>query len=92
MLHVLDSATLNLTLALKRSGQWENTLILWMSDNGGIGLGNKYVLFSLSLYSLSHFLSLSLSIISHTRTHSHQTKAILFEDINMTLGKEELEV
>lgn len=44
MLHVLDSSTQNLTNALKRSGQWKNTLILWMADNGGIGLGNNYPL------------------------------------------------
>ena len=44
MLSVLDQATQNLTDALKRTKQWDNTLVLWTSDNGGIGLGNNYPL------------------------------------------------
>ena len=44
MLHVLDEATQNVTSALRRTGLWDNTLILWTSDNGGIGLGNNYPL------------------------------------------------
>jgi hypothetical protein len=42
MLALLDSATANLTLALHRSGLWDDTLILWTSDNGGIGRGNNH--------------------------------------------------
>ena len=44
MLAVLDQATHNLTNALRRTKQWDNTLVLWTSDNGGIGLGNNYPL------------------------------------------------
>ena len=44
MLHVLDVATLNLTNVLHRTNEWDNTLILWTSDNGGIGRGNNYPL------------------------------------------------
>lgn len=44
MLRILDTATLNVTKALRRTNAWNNTLILWTSDNGGIGLGNNYPL------------------------------------------------
>ena len=44
MLAVLDMATKNLTDALHRTGQWEDTLILWSADNGGIGRGNNHPL------------------------------------------------
>ena len=44
MLRILDMATLNVTLSLQRAGVWDDTLILWTSDNGGIGLGNNYPL------------------------------------------------
>lgn len=44
MLAVLDSATENLTQALHRAGIWDDTLILWSADNGGIGLGNNFPL------------------------------------------------
>ena len=44
MLHILDASTHNLTNALVDTGLWNQTLILWTSDNGGIGLGNNYPL------------------------------------------------
>jgi len=44
MLAVLDQATQNLTAALKRTNQWDNTLVLWTSDNGGIDRGNNHPL------------------------------------------------
>jgi arylsulfatase A-like enzyme len=38
MLKVLDAAMANITAALKaKDGLWENTLMLVMSDNGGVG-------------------------------------------------------
>ena len=44
MLAILDSATCNVTDALKRVGLWDSTLVLWTADNGGITLGNNYPL------------------------------------------------
>ena len=44
MLAILDSATYNVTDALKRAGLWDSTLVLWTADNGGITLGNNYPL------------------------------------------------
>ena len=45
MLHMLDVGTLNVTTALKQAGLWENTLLLFSADNGGIGkFGNNYPL------------------------------------------------
>ena len=44
MLSVLDTSTKNLTEALYRTGLWDNTLILWTSDNGGVKRGNNYPL------------------------------------------------
>merc|ERR1712190_386592 len=44
MLHVLDSGIGNVTQALKSKGLWDETLMLFTSDNGGIGPGNNYPL------------------------------------------------
>ena len=44
MLAVLDSATGNVTEAIRRAGIWENTLVLWTADNGAIGRGNSFPL------------------------------------------------
>merc|ERR1712125_316516 len=34
----------NVTAALKHAGIWENTILLFLSDNGGASLGNNYPL------------------------------------------------
>lgn len=44
MISMLDSAVANLTKALEDNGLWDNTLIVFSADNGGIGLGNNYPL------------------------------------------------
>jgi len=42
---MLDQAVGNLTNALVRSGMWENTLIMFTADNGGVGeFGNNHPL------------------------------------------------
>jgi len=45
MLAMLDMAVGNVTDALKRSGLWQNTLIVFTADNGGVGkFGNNHPL------------------------------------------------
>jgi arylsulfatase I/J len=49
MLHLLDQAVGNVTAALRDTSVsptplWEHTLLVFSSDNGGIGLGNNYPL------------------------------------------------
>ena len=44
MLKVLDAAMANVTAALHATGLWDNTLMLVMSDNGGVGPGSNYPL------------------------------------------------
>ena len=44
MLKVLDTAMHNITATLRARGLWDSTLMLMMSDNGGIGPGNNYPL------------------------------------------------
>lgn len=45
MLDMLDSGLGNVTAALKHAGYWNNTLLVFSADNGGIGaLGNNYPL------------------------------------------------
>jgi len=44
MLAVLDSGIGNVTGALQRKGLWNETLLLFVSDNGGTGPGNNYPL------------------------------------------------
>ena len=43
MLHVLDSSLANVTAALQDAGLWEQTLLIALSDNGGVGTqGNNF--------------------------------------------------
>merc|ERR1711934_191487 len=35
MVNLMDDVVGNITSALHRNGMWENTLLLWSSDNGG---------------------------------------------------------
>ena len=42
MLRVVDDGISNLTAALKRTGRWNDTLLVVTSDNGGIMKGNNY--------------------------------------------------
>mmetsp|Transcript_30802 Transcript_30802/g.50940 ORF Transcript_30802/g.50940 Transcript_30802/m.50940 type:complete len:533 (+) Transcript_30802:57-1655(+) len=45
MLAALDGAVANVTRALRGAGMWDDTLLLFSSDNGGIGeFGNNYPL------------------------------------------------
>merc|ERR1712048_13328 len=44
MLAVLDDGIGNVTSALRRKGVWNETLLLFVSDNGGTGAGNNYPL------------------------------------------------
>ena len=44
MLRIVDDGIRNVTAALKKSGRWDDTLILVTSDNGGINMGNNYPL------------------------------------------------
>eukprot|EP00035_Acanthoeca_spectabilis_P007521 m.137653 g.137653 ORF g.137653 m.137653 type:complete len:186 (-) comp13983_c0_seq5:1153-1710(-) len=44
MLHMLDVAVVNVTTALVDTGLWNNTLVWFSADNGGIGRGNNYPL------------------------------------------------
>lgn len=44
MLAMLDESVGNLTHALKESNLWDDTLILFTADNGGIGRGNNHPL------------------------------------------------
>jgi len=44
MLHMLDEGVGNITAALKAQGMWDNTLLLFSADNGGIGKGNNHPL------------------------------------------------
>jgi arylsulfatase A-like enzyme len=42
---VLDSGLHNVSAALTSSGMWENTLMVFTADNGGVGaLGNNHPL------------------------------------------------
>ena len=41
---MLDVAVTNVTGALKQTGLWDDTLLVFTADNGGIGLGNNYPL------------------------------------------------
>lgn len=34
MVSVVDEETKNVTTALKAAGMWENTVLVWMTDNG----------------------------------------------------------
>ena len=44
MISALDEAVENVTRALKESGRYQNTAILFMSDNGGAGKGSNWPL------------------------------------------------
>jgi hypothetical protein len=44
MLNMLDSAMGNLTTALSTAQMWDDCLIIFSADNGGIGLGNNHPL------------------------------------------------
>lgn len=44
MLAVLDQATAEITAAVRESGMFNDTLMLWTSDNGGITRGNNHPL------------------------------------------------
>merc|ERR1711971_144869 len=45
MLHMLDQAVMNVTAALKSRGLWDNTLLVFSADNGGVGqFGNNHPL------------------------------------------------
>ena len=44
MLNMLDSGIGNVTAALKAAGLYDNTLIVWSADNGGIGPANNHPL------------------------------------------------
>jgi len=44
MIHLLDDAVANVTSALVDTGLWNNTLVWFSADNGGIGRGNNYPL------------------------------------------------
>jgi arylsulfatase A-like enzyme len=44
MLNMLDSHVKNVTDALQRTGLWENTLLVFTADNGGIDRGNSHPL------------------------------------------------
>ena len=45
MLNMLDSGMKNVTAALKSTGMWANTLLVFSADNGGIGkFGNNHPL------------------------------------------------
>ena len=42
MLAMLDAGVGNIAAALKARGMWDNTLLLFSADNGGIGVGNNH--------------------------------------------------
>merc|ERR1719460_276725 len=44
MMQALDMAIGNVTEAFRRAGLWENTIMVFTTDNGGIGPGNNYPL------------------------------------------------
>eukprot|EP00656_Telonema_subtile_P016444 TRINITY_DN18687_c0_g1_i4.p1 TRINITY_DN18687_c0_g1~~TRINITY_DN18687_c0_g1_i4.p1 ORF type:complete len:417 (+),score=65.96 TRINITY_DN18687_c0_g1_i4:275-1525(+) len=44
MVAELDQAVENITAAFKRHGLWNRTLLVFSTDNGGIGAGNNYPL------------------------------------------------
>merc|ERR1719401_2064304 len=44
MLHVVDMGVANVTQAIKAKGLWDQTLVIFTSDNGGVGPGNNYPL------------------------------------------------
>jgi arylsulfatase A-like enzyme len=44
MLAMLDSAVANVTQSVRDAGLWNDTLILFTADNGGIGRGNNHPL------------------------------------------------
>jgi arylsulfatase A-like enzyme len=44
MMQALDMAIGNVTQAFKRAGLWKDTLLVFTTDNGGIGPGNNYPL------------------------------------------------
>eukprot|EP00935_MAST-01C_sp_MAST-1C-sp1_P002256 g2256.t1 len=42
MIHMMDDMVGNLTDALKDTGAWDHTLVVFTADNGGIGKGNNH--------------------------------------------------
>mmetsp|Transcript_33133 Transcript_33133/g.100191 ORF Transcript_33133/g.100191 Transcript_33133/m.100191 type:complete len:713 (-) Transcript_33133:78-2216(-) len=44
MVHMLDSGIGNVTAAWKQAGLWDNTLMVFSADNGGIGPANNHPL------------------------------------------------
>jgi hypothetical protein len=44
MLKLLDDAVVNVTQALKDTTLWDNTIVWFSADNGGIGVGNNHPL------------------------------------------------
>ena len=44
MVQALDMAVENVTNSFKKAGLWDDTVLVFTSDNGGIGPGNNYPL------------------------------------------------